>query len=147
MNNSIRPTAGRLHLDRALAVFFALLLAQCCGNVAAADDSSTQRAPAAAQTNPPTGKRPPLPPGRKLEFFSAFALWCAIVVVGLALIGMVMLWGQRIRRNVRQRPVSSTVPDPFWYLKKSPAPVTQSDRPDSQDQGNAGSEPTGQPTP
>ena len=47
-------------------------------------------------------------------------LWFTIVFVGLGLLVMVMIWGRRLRDSVRRRPTASTVPDPFWYLKKNP---------------------------
>ena len=51
-------------------------------------------------------------------------LWFAVVTVGLAMLAMVMLSGRRLRNMVRRRPPAPTVPDPFWYLRKTPTNVT-----------------------
>jgi hypothetical protein len=58
------------------------------------------------------------------EFMTALALWCAILVVGLALLTMVVVWGRSVRALARRKPIPPTAPDPLWYLKtKLPAPT------------------------
>jgi hypothetical protein len=76
--------------------------------------------PTGAEVKAPAAKRPQLPPERKVEFVSAILLWFAVVTVGLAMVAMVMLLGRRLRNMVRRHPPTPTVPDPLWYLKKSP---------------------------
>jgi hypothetical protein len=102
-------------------VFFVLLLAGF-NQVSAADPQPTT----GPQVNAPAAKRPPLPPGRKVEFVSAVLLWFAVVTVGLAMVALVMVLGRRLRQMVRRQPPAPTVPDPFWYLKNTPTKVTHS---------------------
>jgi hypothetical protein len=54
------------------------------------------------------------------EFMTALALWCAILVVGLALLTMVVVWGRSVRALARRKPIPPTAPDPLWYLKTKP---------------------------
>jgi hypothetical protein len=85
---------------------------------------------------------------RRIEFASAMMLWFVIVMVGLALVVMVMIWGRRLRDSLRRRSTASTVPDPLWYLKRNPKAVAHVNQPDrAQQDGESGPETQGRPTP
>jgi hypothetical protein len=120
MRHFLHASRGLPRHRWAAGVFFILLLAGF--NQASAADPP----PTAAEFKAPAAKRPLLPPERKIEFVSAILLWFAVVTVGLAMVAMVMLLGRRLRNMVRRHPPTPTVPDPFWYLKKSPTIVTHS---------------------
>jgi hypothetical protein len=83
--------------------------------------------------------------GRDHEFMTALALWCMIVVVGLALLAMTIVWGRSLRSLARRKPSPPTAPDPLWYLKTKPplpaAPAASdaSRRPDDSDSGSQAS--------
>jgi hypothetical protein len=123
-----------------------LMLAGPFEVVASAAGVSKAGASPAAAAKAPEGKRPVLPAGRKAEFLSAMILWCVIVFVGLTLVAMVMVWGRRLRRAVRRQPAAPTVPDPLWYLKKSPSVVTQADRAGRRDEKETGPDSGGRPS-
>jgi len=152
MRHSMQPTVRPRLSGWAACVFFTLLLAGPCNLAASAADPPTTGVAAApeaktVETKGPGGKRNPLPPVRRVEFLSAIFLWCAIVVVGLALVAMVMVWGRRLRRAVRRQPPAPTVPDPFWYLKKTPSAVTQGEKADRSKDNETGHESGGRPMP
>jgi len=123
-----------------------LMLAGPFEVVASAADVSKADASAASTGKAPEGKRPALPAGKRVEFLSAMILWCVIVFVGLALVAMVMIWGRRLRRAVRRQPTASTVPDPLWYLKKSPPILTPADRAGRMEEKETGPDSGGRPT-
>ncbi len=78
------------------------------------------------------------------EFLMALALWCGVVVIGLALLTMIVVWGRSLRSLARRRPIPTTAPDPLWYLKtKPPAPNDPSHHIDD----DPGSEISGQSPP
>lgn len=105
--------------------------------------------PASATTPPPKvadAKRSAVTV-RRAKFASAMILWFVIVMVGLALVVMVMIWGRRLRDSLRRRPTASTVPDPLWYLKKNPKAVAHVNQPNPAEEGESGPETQGRPTP
>jgi hypothetical protein len=110
-----------------------------------ADASTASPAPVSA-AKASEAKRAALSATRQAEFLSAMVLWCAIVIVGLALVVMVMVWGRRLRRAVRRQPAASTVPDPLWYLKKSPSAVAQGDQAGRMEEKETGPDSGGRPT-
>jgi hypothetical protein len=84
------------------------------------------------------------------EFMTALALWCTILVVGLALLTMIVVWGRSLRALARRKPIPPTAPDPLWYLRTKPplppaaagsAPTDPSRR---SDQGDPGSDTSSQ---
>jgi hypothetical protein len=101
-----------------------LLVAEPCPLGYAASPPVTS--PPATQEAKAAAKRVPLTAGRRIEFVSAMLLWFAVVTAGLVLLALVMVWGRRLRHAVRRPPRLSTVPNPFWYLKKSPSAVAGS---------------------
>jgi hypothetical protein len=140
-----------------VAVLF--LLAMCSLSV----DSTLMRLSAADEpkpaapndkVNPPDNPAPGgAAPGRVIgnesrarARMTALALWCGILVVGVALLMIVVVWGRSVRTLARRKPVVSTVPDPLWYLKTKPAapagsaPIDPSRSPES---GDSGSETSG----
>jgi hypothetical protein len=82
------------------------------------------------------------------EFMTALALWCSVLVIGLALLVMIVVWGRSLRRLARRKPSPPTAPDPLWYLKVKPpapagsAPIDTSRRTDDSDPGSETSSPT-----
>ena len=54
------------------------------------------------------------------EKIVALALWFGIVVVGIALLSVIMVWGRSLRAMARRKPKPPTAPDPLWYLKTKP---------------------------
>ncbi len=120
--------------------------------LSAADEPKQAGAPDQADKGGAPAHPVPVPhPGRPKgnEFLTALTLWCGIVVVGLALLTVVMVWGRWLRRIARRTPTTPTVPDPLWYLKtKQPpqpsatagsAPGDTSRSPDEGDSGSNGS--------
>ncbi len=110
---------------------------------AKAADATSAPAPA----KPAEKKRSPVVVARRVEFVSAMILWFAIVFVGLGLLVMVVIWGRRLRDSVRRRPTASTVPDPFWYLKKNPRAVAHANQPDRPEDSDSGPDDEGRPSP
>jgi hypothetical protein len=140
MRYSLQASRGLPRHRWAAGVFFILLLAGF-NEISAADPTPTK----GAEVKAPAAKLSHFPPERKVEFVSAVLLWFAVVTVGLAMLAMVMLLGRRLRNSVRQRPTAPTVPDPFWYLKKTPTNVTHSS-PNEQIKGDGpGAQPDGRP--
>ncbi len=140
MRHSLQASRG-LPRDRwAAGVFFVLLLAGF-NQASAADPSPTK----GGEVKAPAAKRPQLPPGRKVEFVSAFLLWFAVVTVGLAMVALVMVLGRRLRQIVRRQPPAPTVPDPFWYLKKTPTNATHSSPNERMKGDGPGPQPDGRP--
>jgi hypothetical protein len=92
-------------------------------------------------------KRAPRVSARRVEFASAMVLWFSIVLVGLGLLVMVMVLGRRLRNSVRRRPPPSTVPDPFWYLKKNPKAVAHANPAERSQDPESGSDSEGRPSP
>ncbi len=71
------------------------------------------------------------------EFLTALALWCGVVVIGLALLTMIVVWGRSLRSLARRKPIAPTAPDPLWYLKtKPPAPTDPSQHIDDGEPGS-----------
>jgi hypothetical protein len=145
-----RRTALRLKLAALLVPVIGLLVANATPiRIFAADDPK----PPVAADQAPKAKNPvpeaPRPAQRLGDKVLALGLWIAIVVVGLALLSVVMVWGRRLRRLARGKPRSPTAPDPLWYLKTKPpgspaaagpAPTDSSRRSD----GDPGSDVSGQ---
>jgi hypothetical protein len=102
-----------------------------------------------ASTPPPKvpEARRPAVTARRAEFASAMVLWFIIVLVGLGLLVMVMILGRRLRKSLYRRPPASTVPDPFWYLKRNPKAVAHANRPDQSQDAESGPDSEGRPTP
>ena len=48
---------------------------------------------------------------------AATMLILGIATIGVAMIGLTILWGVRIRRNLRRNESKSTPLDPLWYLR------------------------------
>jgi hypothetical protein len=140
MRHSPHVSRGLPRHRWAAGVFFTLLLAGFNAS-SAADPSPTT----GAEVKMPAAKRPQLPPERKVEFVSAVLLWFAVVTVGLGLVAMVMVMGRRLRQIAQRQPRASKVPDPFWYLKKTPTNVTHSGPQDRLKGDGAGQEPDGRP--
>jgi hypothetical protein len=92
-------------------------------------------------------KRAPGVAARRIEFASAMILWFSILLVGLGLLVMVMIWGRRLRNSVRRQPAASTVPDPFWYLKRNPKAVAHANQADQSQNAESGPDSEGQPSP
>jgi hypothetical protein len=70
------------------------------------------------------------------EFLLALAMWCGVLVIGLALLTMIVVWGRSLRALARRKPIAPTAPDPLWYLKtKPPAPTDPSRHIDDSDPG------------
>lgn len=146
MRHSMGPLRRQPPARGTAWVLLALLLAEPFAPSAAA--ASPAAVPAAAsKAKTAEGRRPALPAGRKAEFVSALILWLAIVAVGLALLVMVMMLGRRLRRAVRRQPSGPTVPDPLWYLKKSPSAVTPGDSVDRANERETGQGSDGRSTP
>jgi hypothetical protein len=142
MQPSVRhPRPG----GRAWLLFTWLLVGPIHLDASAAPTATDAAAAPAAKA--PEGKRPPLPPGRKVEFLSAVVLWCALVALWLGLLAMVMMWGRRLRRALRRESSASTAPDPFWYLKKGPSAVTHGNEPDRLKETETGEDSDGRPMP
>jgi len=147
MRHSMQPSVRPPLAKGAACVLFALLMVPSFKPAvfAAAEPATSTAATSAAKV--PEAKRAPLPKGKRVEFLSAWILWCAIVAAGLALIVMVMAWGRRLRRAVRRQPPPTTVPDPFWYLKKSPSAVIPGEKVDQSKEKESGPDSEGRPTP
>ena len=82
--------------------------------------------------------REPAHPVRPIgnEFLLALAMWCGVLVIGLALLTMIVVWGRSLRSLARRKPIAPTAPDPLWYLKtKPPAPMDPSRHIDDSDPG------------
>ena len=140
MRHSLQASRGLPRHRWAAGVFFILLLAGF-NQASAAEPSPTK----GAEVKTPAAKGRQLPPERKVEFVSAVLLWFAVVTVGLAMLAMVMLLGRRLRNFVRRRPPTPTVPDPFWYLKKTPTNVTHSSPNERMKGDGPGAQPDGRP--
>lgn len=116
-----------------------------------ADAPAARTAEAGSATNAPPkpveAKRATAVKARRVEFVSAIILWIAIMFVCLGLLVMVMVWGRRLRNSVRRRPAASTVPDPFWYLKKNPKAVAHAKQPDGSPHAESGPDAEGQAAP
>jgi hypothetical protein len=70
------------------------------------------------------------------EFLLALAMWCGVLVIGLALLTMIVVWGRSVRSLARRKPIAPTAPDPLWYLRtKPPAPTDPSRHIDDSDPG------------
>ena len=139
MRHSLQVSRGLPRHRWAAGVFIILLLAGF-NEITAADPSPTKE----AEVKTPAAKRP-LPPERKVEFVSAVLLWFAVVAVGLGMVAMVMVMGRRLRQIAQRQPPAPKVPDPFWYLKKTPTNATHSGQQDPLNGGEAGQEPDGRP--
>ncbi|HEX4071613.1 MAG TPA: hypothetical protein VHX68_10595 [Planctomycetaceae bacterium] len=140
MRHSLQASRGLPRHRWAAWLFFVLLLAGF--NQASAAEPSPIKG---AEVKASAAKRPQLPPERKVEFVSAVLLWFAVVTVGLAMLAMVMLLGRRLRNFVRRRPPAATVPDPFWYLRKTPTNVTHSSPNERRKGDGPGAQPDGRP--
>jgi hypothetical protein len=118
--------------------------------IISADAPATPAEKAAAAKTAPSkaaeAKRTPRVAARRVEFVSAMILWFAILLVGLGLLVMVMVLGRRLRNSVRRRPPASTVPDPFWYLKKNPKAVVHANQPDQSQDPESGPDSEGRPS-
>jgi hypothetical protein len=91
-------------------------------SVANEPKSAVAPAPGAGADRPPSEIAPRRRPNHG-EGLTALALWCAVLVAGLALLSVVVVWGRSVRNLARRKPLPSTAPDPLWYLKtKPPAP-------------------------
>jgi hypothetical protein len=104
-----------------------------------ADEKPKPPAVAVGQGKKPDDKadkpaRPVRPIGN--EFLLALAMWCGVLVIGLALLTMIVVWGRSLRSLARRKPIAPTAPDPLWYLKtKPPAPMDPSRHIDDSDPG------------
>jgi hypothetical protein len=137
------------------------LIAAFLGMAVASNDAPAAAPPPADSSRVATGAgpsstaaTPAKPPSaaavRGAAIFSAFVLWCVIVIVGIGLLATVMIWGRRLRRSLYQRPMPATSLDPFWYLKKTTLPALNAGSPktsraDESGNGQAGLEKPGGP--
>jgi hypothetical protein len=141
-----RAPAFPPHLAALFLLAIGLLFANAVPIRVASADEPKQ---AVAADQAPKAKNPvqeaPRPAQRLAEKVVALGLWIAIVVVGLALLTVVMVWGRWLRRLARGKPRSPTAPDPLWYLKVKPpappatagsAPTDPSRRSDDSDPGS-----------
>jgi hypothetical protein len=125
-----RQTASHLQV----AVLFSLAIGSLCADPGLVRVSAAEEPKPAASNvkvdRPDGPAHGAAPAGREIDLqrrvrarIVALTLWCAILVVGLALLAIVMAWGRSVRTLARRKPAPSTAPDPLWYLKtKPPAP-------------------------
>jgi hypothetical protein len=134
-----------LGLRRYGAVPLVLVMGVLCvgsglGSARAADEPKP--AVAADPGEKDQAEKPPREFGRPVrpvghEFMTALALWCTVLVIGLALLAMIVVWGRSVRTLARRRPIAPTAPDPLWYLKaKPPAPTDPSHHIDDSEPGS-----------
>ena len=73
---------------------------------------------------------------RQRNAVSAMLALLGIVIVGVAFLSLVVLWGHRIRRMAREPIAKQSRPDELWYLKpRKQARKSDSDEPsDSADE-------------
>jgi hypothetical protein len=91
--------------------------------VSAADEPKPSVAPEKGEkAESPPREIPPRVRPIGHEFMTALALWCGILVIGLALLTMIVVWGRSLRALARRKPTPPTAPDPLWYLKTKPPP-------------------------
>ena len=70
---------------------------------------------------------------------AALFLLVLTALIGLALIGLVMLWGRRMRRVARRALPQQSRRDELWYLRRpDQPPQNEISDPDSADQAQAG---------
>jgi hypothetical protein len=151
MHGSIQPPVRQRMFIAAACAVLALSTAWLPTTTFSADAPATPVAKTDAATpapaKPAEAKRAPAVVARRVEFVSAMILWITVVFVGFGLLVMVMVWGRRLRNSVRRRPSPSTVPDPFWYLKKNPKAVAHANQPDGSEEPESGTDSEGRPTP
>jgi hypothetical protein len=148
--HGLRQPSGRLFRpQQAVWALLALLLGSHFDLPVFADTpakAGAKAAPAAAPVpTTPEVKRPSLPARKRVEFVSAIMLWFSVLVVGLGLVVMVMVWGRRLRRSLQRESLAPTVPDPLWYLKKSPSTVAHGNQPDRLTEKERGQDPDERP--
>ena len=77
--------------------------------------------PNAAAGNEPdlrSDDEPPLTDEKKQQTVTvAVYLAFGVALLGMLLIVLVLVWGVRVRRLVRTRVPSQSLPDPLWYLR------------------------------
>jgi hypothetical protein len=151
MHGSIQPPVRHQMVVAAACAVLAVGIAFLPAKTYSADAPATPAAKAddatSAPSKPAERKRSPVVVARRVEFVSAMILWFTIVFVGLGLLVMVVIWGRRLRDSVRRRPTASTVPDPFWYLKKNPRAVAHANQPDRPEDSESGPDDEGRPSP
>jgi hypothetical protein len=151
MHGSIQSSLRRQMLTASACAVLATLAAWLPQATLSAEapPKSPEKAVSAAtpSSKPAEAKRSNAVTARRVEFVSAMILWFAILLAGLGLLLMVMIWGRRVRNFARRRPAASTVPDPFWYLKKNPKAVAHANQPDQSPDPQSGPDSDGQPTP
>lgn len=79
-------------------------------------------APARADTVPPTAETTGAPAkpnrtDRQIKAVSGLAALAGIIIAGLSLVALVLVWGRRLRRQLRRAPADTTAGADFWFLK------------------------------
>ena len=73
------------------------------------------------------------PTERQKKAYSGLAALVGIVIAGLALAALTILWGGRLRRQLRRPLPDADVPTrDFWFLKPPKPTISRSSLPDSQ---------------
>ena len=90
---------------------FAFMMAE--EKAASANESKSPEKTVGQKTENPEDKKRK----RAIAEYALYLVWGLAAVFALLLL-MVILWGNRIRRETRTNPAKKTKHDPLWYLRK-----------------------------
>ena len=75
-------------------------------------------------------------------------MWCgSLLALWLAFLAMAIMLDGVCVGALRREPSASTIPDPLWYLKKSPSAVADSKQVDRLEENTGGRDSDGRPLP
>ena len=131
MSNASIPTFGRIFIWRVLLVTLVLacdVLPMTSNLIRAADDEQ-ETAEERQEFLPPDPNRIT---EKQVKAYAGLVALAGIVIIGIALVGLIIVWAGRLRRQLRRPLPSAEYPDrDFWFLKPPKPTVTNSSLPDS----------------
>lgn len=84
-----------------------------------------------SEVEEPRGKLTPEQIEKRQKAYIGLLALTGIVIVGLALLALILLWGGRLRRQLRKSdPEIETLDRSFWFLKPPKPSITRSSLPE-----------------